>query len=60
MTNEEFNEIFSQVGGVDGYQVIYLASPLRTRTTKDVLYAAQDLYLRLSLGARLPSSKSAQ
>eukprot|EP00439_Symbiodinium_sp_Y106_P056472 s367_g7.t3 len=47
MTNEEFNEIFSQVGGVDGYQVIYLASPLRTRTTKDVLYAAQDLYLRL-------------
>ena len=47
MTKEEFQEIFSQVGGVDGYQVIYLASPLRSRTTKDVLSAVQDLYLRL-------------
>ena len=47
MTNEEFEAIFSQVGGVDGYQVIYLASPLRTRTTKDVLFAVQDMYLRL-------------
>ena len=47
MTMEEFNEVFSQVGGVEGYQVIYLASPLRTRTTKDVLFAVQDLYLRL-------------
>ena len=47
MTKEEFQEIFSQVDGVDGYQVIYLASPLRSRTTKDVLSAVQDLYLRL-------------
>ena len=38
---------FSAKLGVDGYQVIYLASPLRSRTTKDVLFAVQDLYLRL-------------
>ena len=47
MSKEEFRQVFSQVGGVDGYQVLYLASPLRTRTTRDVLSAAQDLYLRL-------------
>ncbi|CAE7758600.1 RE1 [Symbiodinium sp. CCMP2456] len=40
-------EIFSQVGGVEGYKVIYVMSPLRSRTTKDVLAATQDLYLRL-------------
>eukprot|EP00439_Symbiodinium_sp_Y106_P057653 s1399_g8.t1 len=47
MTKEEFREIFSQVGGIDGYQVMYVASPVRSRTTKDVLAAVQDLYLRL-------------
>ena len=47
MTKEEFEEVFSQVGGVDGYQVVYVMSPLRTRTTKDVLAAVQDVYLRL-------------
>ena len=47
MTQAEFQEIFSQVGGVEGYQVLYVSAPLRSRTTKDVLYAVQDLYLRL-------------
>ncbi|CAE7236687.1 RE1, partial [Symbiodinium sp. KB8] len=47
MTAEEFQQVFHQVGGVNGYRVIYVASPLRSRTTKDVLYAVQDLYLRL-------------
>ena len=59
MTPEEFQEVFSQVGGVEGYQVLYVASPLRSRTTKDVLAAVQDLYLRPE-GARMPSSKSSQ
>ncbi|CAE7884617.1 RE1 [Symbiodinium sp. KB8] len=47
MSEEEFKEVFSQVGGVEGYQVIYVSSMLRSRTTKDVLAAVQDLYLRL-------------
>ena len=47
MSEEEFKEVFSQVGGVEGYQVIYVSSVLRSRTTKDVLAAVQDLYLRL-------------
>ncbi|CAE7296882.1 RE1 [Symbiodinium sp. KB8] len=47
MTQAEFQEIFSQVGVVEGYKVLYVSAPLRSRTTKDVLYAVQDLYLRL-------------
>ena len=51
MTEEEFKQVFSEVEGMEGYQVMYLSSPLRSRTTKDVLAAVQDLYLRLrSLG----------
>eukprot|EP00439_Symbiodinium_sp_Y106_P060167 s729_g8.t2 len=51
MTDEEFKKVFTEVDGIVGYQVMYLSSPLRSRTTKDVLSAVQDLYLRLrSLG----------
>ncbi|CAE7595668.1 unnamed protein product [Symbiodinium sp. CCMP2456] len=31
MSSEEFQEIFSQVGGVEGYKGIYVMSPLRAR-----------------------------
>eukprot|EP00439_Symbiodinium_sp_Y106_P056869 s729_g8.t1 len=47
MTDEEFKKVFTEVDGIVGYQVMYLSSPLRSRTTKDVLSAVQDLYLRL-------------
>ena len=51
MTDEEFKRVFSEVEGIEGYQVMYLSSPLRSRATRDVLSAVQDIYLRLrSLG----------
>ena len=47
MTEEDFKEIFRDVDGIVDYKVIYVSRPLRSRTTKDVLEAVQDLYLRL-------------
>ena len=47
MTEEEFQQVFSEVEGIEGYQVMYLSAPLRSRTTRDVLAAVQDIYLRL-------------
>ena len=47
MTDEEFSQVFSEVDGIQGYQVTHLSAPLRSRTTRDVLAAVQDLYLRL-------------
>ncbi|CAE7488319.1 RE1, partial [Symbiodinium necroappetens] len=46
MTNEEFQQVFNEVEGIEGYQVMYAAHPLRSRTTRDVLAAVQDVYLR--------------
>ena len=47
MTDEEFKQVFSEVDGITDYQVMYLSSPLRSRTSRDVLAAVQDMYLRL-------------
>ena len=47
MTDEEFRQVFSEVEGIEGYQVMYLSAPLRSRTTRGVLAAVQHLYLRL-------------
>ena len=47
MTEEEYKRVFFEVDGIEGYQVMYMAHPLRSRTTRDVLSAVQDVYLRL-------------
>ncbi|CAE7348330.1 unnamed protein product [Symbiodinium microadriaticum] len=47
MSEEEFKKVFFEVEGIEGYQVMYMAQPSRSRTTRDVLAAVQDAYLRL-------------
>ncbi|OLP75490.1 Copia protein [Symbiodinium microadriaticum] len=47
MTQEEFETVFKEVQGITGYKVIYVSRPLRTRLSKEVLAAAQDIFLRL-------------